>query len=148
MTTNHDPMKGWAIDTSTGTPILTYEACSVIQDEQAHLVMRLLQDDSLNRMPPGHLGDYVVQLRQENTALTREVETVRGHNRYLESRQIEMQQGWDACHGLADLRSARIATLEEALEVIGHGACMCEGREWRCNSCIARAALAPKEAQG
>lgn len=33
---------GWAIDTSTGTPILTYEACSVIQDEQAHLVMDLL----------------------------------------------------------------------------------------------------------
>ena len=37
-----DAPKGWAIDYSTGSPILTYEACSVIQDEQAHLVMDLL----------------------------------------------------------------------------------------------------------
>lgn len=50
MTEAANPLTGWAIDTSTGTPILTYEACSVIQDEQAHLVMRALTTlDALTR---------------------------------------------------------------------------------------------------
>lgn len=35
---------GWKIDLQTGTPILVYESCSVIQDEQAYLIMRLLSD--------------------------------------------------------------------------------------------------------
>jgi len=34
--------EGWEIDLTTGTPILTFEKCSVIQDAQADLVMRLL----------------------------------------------------------------------------------------------------------
>ena len=33
---------GWKIDTSTGSRILTYNGCSVIQDEQADEVMALL----------------------------------------------------------------------------------------------------------
>ncbi|MGE3419362.1 MAG: hypothetical protein AB7I42_25170 [Bradyrhizobium sp.] len=32
----------WAIDNSTSSPILTYDRCSVIQDEQAHYVMGLV----------------------------------------------------------------------------------------------------------
>lgn len=35
--------KGWEIDHSTPSPILTYEKCSVIQDAQAYYVMRLLK---------------------------------------------------------------------------------------------------------
>lgn len=40
------PPKGWEIDLSTGTPILMFEKCSVIQDEQAYLVMRLLSAEA------------------------------------------------------------------------------------------------------
>lgn len=36
-------VEGWGIDMSTGTPILVYENCSVIQDEQARLVLRALE---------------------------------------------------------------------------------------------------------
>lgn len=35
---------GWEIDMSTGTPILMFEKCSVIQDEQAHFVFRLISE--------------------------------------------------------------------------------------------------------
>ena len=38
--------KGWTIDTSTGTPILMYDNCSVIESEQAHLVLTALQKQS------------------------------------------------------------------------------------------------------
>lgn len=33
----------WKIDYSAGRPILTYENCSVIQDEQAEYIMNLLK---------------------------------------------------------------------------------------------------------
>lgn len=36
-------LPGWGIDTSTGTEILVYEHCSVIEDEQAHLVVSALR---------------------------------------------------------------------------------------------------------
>lgn len=38
---------GWEIDHSTDSPILTYEKCSVIQDEQAHYVMSLIRGAAL-----------------------------------------------------------------------------------------------------
>lgn len=34
--------EGWAIDKSTGTDILVYKGCSVIEDEQAHRLLALL----------------------------------------------------------------------------------------------------------
>lgn len=34
----------WAIDNSTPSPILTYENCSVIQDEQAYYVLDLVRN--------------------------------------------------------------------------------------------------------
>ncbi len=41
-----EPVAGkWEIDHTTQNPILTYEKCSVIQDEQAHYLMRLIQAD-------------------------------------------------------------------------------------------------------
>lgn len=43
----------WEIDLSTGTPILVYEKCSVIQDEQAYQVLdaltRVKQLETLGR---------------------------------------------------------------------------------------------------
>lgn len=36
----------WEIDHSTASPILVYDKCSVIQDEQALYVMRLIQQDT------------------------------------------------------------------------------------------------------
>ena len=39
---NTQPDK-WAIDYTTGRPILTYEGCSVIQDEQAHWLLALIR---------------------------------------------------------------------------------------------------------
>lgn len=38
---------GWGIDTSTGTEILMFEGCSVIEGEQARLVLRLLNGHAL-----------------------------------------------------------------------------------------------------
>jgi hypothetical protein len=35
----------WKIDLSAGRPVLTYEDCSVIQDEQAEYIMNLIQND-------------------------------------------------------------------------------------------------------
>lgn len=40
----------WCIDTSTPSPILTYQKCSVIQDEQASYVMHLIAKDQ--HVPP------------------------------------------------------------------------------------------------
>lgn len=39
----------WRIDTSTPSPILTYQRCSVIQDEQARYVMGLLSGAGAER---------------------------------------------------------------------------------------------------
>lgn len=36
----------WRIDLSTDNPILVYQNCSVIQDEQARYVLKLIQDDA------------------------------------------------------------------------------------------------------
>lgn len=36
----------WAIDKTTGRDILTYKTCSVIEDEQAHYVLKLIQQAS------------------------------------------------------------------------------------------------------
>jgi len=36
----------WEIDYSSGSPILTYEKCSVIQDDQAHYIMHLLRREA------------------------------------------------------------------------------------------------------
>lgn len=38
-----EPVGKWAIDRSTPSPILTYENCSVIQDEQAFYVWALIR---------------------------------------------------------------------------------------------------------
>lgn len=35
----------WKIDHTAGRPILTYEGCSVIQDEQAEYIINLIQKD-------------------------------------------------------------------------------------------------------
>lgn len=35
----------WGIDHSAGSPILVYQNCSVIQDDQAYYVLRLIQED-------------------------------------------------------------------------------------------------------
>jgi len=37
-----EALKDWEIDVSTGTKILTYKKCSVIEDEQAELMIALL----------------------------------------------------------------------------------------------------------
>jgi len=39
------PTGSWAIDTSAGKPILVYENCSVIEDEQARYVLGLIEKD-------------------------------------------------------------------------------------------------------
>jgi len=39
--------KGWEIDMTTGTPILMFEKCSVIQDEQAYMLMKLLSAEQI-----------------------------------------------------------------------------------------------------
>jgi len=41
----------WRIDTSAGSPILVYENCSVIQDEQAEYVLRLIEADRTTPAP-------------------------------------------------------------------------------------------------
>lgn len=46
MTTEHTKTaEGWGIDTSTGTPILVYKNCSVIESEQASYVLSLIAAD-------------------------------------------------------------------------------------------------------
>jgi hypothetical protein len=39
------PTGAWAIDHSAGRPILVYESCSVIEDEQARYVLGLIAAD-------------------------------------------------------------------------------------------------------
>lgn len=39
------PLSEWRIDISAGSPILVHNDCSVIQDEQARYVLRLIQRD-------------------------------------------------------------------------------------------------------
>ena len=41
----------WHIDTSTPSPILTYQKCSVIQDEQATYVLGLIPNDAVTHNP-------------------------------------------------------------------------------------------------
>jgi hypothetical protein len=50
---------GWAIDMSTGRPILTYDGCSVIEAEQAEQVMALVAGptDTKPLSPPACVGD-------------------------------------------------------------------------------------------
>jgi hypothetical protein len=40
-----DESQKWKIDISTDRPILTYENCSVIQDEQAEYIINLIHKD-------------------------------------------------------------------------------------------------------
>jgi len=47
------PLKEWRIDTSAGAPILVYENCSVIQDEDARYVLRLIEADQNPAAPVG-----------------------------------------------------------------------------------------------
>lgn len=59
----------WAIDHSTDNPILTYENCSVIQDEQAHFVLGLIQQLPLIQTALEHASfalDGVVALDDED----------------------------------------------------------------------------------
>ncbi|MCO5072051.1 MAG: hypothetical protein M9944_12675 [Rhizobiaceae bacterium] len=44
LSTVEKPVDKWAIDNSTPSPILTYENCSVIQDEQAYYVLGLVRN--------------------------------------------------------------------------------------------------------
>jgi len=44
LSTIEKPVDKWAIDNSTPSPILTYENCSVIQDEQAYYVLDLVRN--------------------------------------------------------------------------------------------------------
>lgn len=51
LSTVEKPVDKWAVDNSTPSPILTYENCSVIQDEQAYYVLDLVRSaakDELN----------------------------------------------------------------------------------------------------
>lgn len=49
--------KDWGIDTSTGTPILVYKNCSVIESEQARYVLRLIATEQAG--PVSVMGDSV-----------------------------------------------------------------------------------------
>lgn len=40
----------WRIDHSAGRPILVYQDCSVIEDEQAEYVLRLIEADRLKNL--------------------------------------------------------------------------------------------------
>jgi hypothetical protein len=58
---------GWAIDHSTGHPILTHNRCSVIQDEEAELIWSLLRfvgivhDVPIAPKPMRHAGEECEQ---------------------------------------------------------------------------------------
>lgn len=58
----------WEIDQSTPNPILTYEKCSVIQDEQAFYVLRLIEADRVASPPvppsPAERGREPVAVKQ------------------------------------------------------------------------------------
>jgi hypothetical protein len=41
----------WAIDTTAGRPILVYKGCSVLEDEQAHYVLRLIKNNLIEPVP-------------------------------------------------------------------------------------------------
>ena len=59
-----DP-EGWAIDTSTGTPILVYEKCSVIESEHARYVLGLIANDRrLASTQAAGGGDDILALRE------------------------------------------------------------------------------------
>lgn len=61
--------KGWTIDTSTGTPILMYNNCSVIESEQAHLVLTALQKQSEYNEHVSILQEKVRSLKSEFSEL-------------------------------------------------------------------------------
>ena len=61
--------KGWTIDTSTGTPILMYDNCSVIESEQAHLVLTALQKQSEYNEHVSILQEKVRSLKSEFSEL-------------------------------------------------------------------------------
>lgn len=58
---------GWAIDThSTPNPILTYEGCSVIQDEQAHQALNAIRQEPILREAMTSFISTVLTVKREN----------------------------------------------------------------------------------
>ena len=63
--------KGWGIDLTTGTPILVYDGCSVIQDEQAWFVFGLIEwTRAFNNAPTTERGAREAVLASLNTDLS------------------------------------------------------------------------------
>ncbi len=56
------PAGKWAIDHSAGRPILVYENCSVIEDEQARYVLSLIRRDTAAPEPAGGVPEEVRKL--------------------------------------------------------------------------------------
>lgn len=57
----------WEIDHSTDSPILTYEKCSVIQDEQAFYVLDLVRRAATPPAPSGVVGALRAQIDAEHS---------------------------------------------------------------------------------
>lgn len=63
-------LKDWQLDNSAGRPVLTYQGCSVFEEDQAHAVLALVK--AALTPPPGELAE----LRDKQNARAEALETV------------------------------------------------------------------------